>query len=554
MISRTCTHIGSLLVLVSITLVQAYSQSKDTVLNMMLSEPFFYNIILADDGAFYAGSSQGMLKIVKKEIYPYNHKIGYVTLSENGKPVLSETGVKYHRDKSFLHLLPYPEVSRVVYYAGNEEMFYLCSGGRLYIYNIMPYDYTLENHSIRSISKNLIGTYSGIYLGNRVLGAPAPTFLDGYIREYGDRAFICTPINMFILEKGALQGEPLVLGENCHIYTEPDELSVMDIIPSADGQYYYIATQDKLIQSDINLSKEVILFKHEFSGEPVGIISDRKEVLLFFSNEKLCELRHRNGKIKELASLDDNILDGLFFEDQLYLLTRNGLYRYNSANLIEKLSKLESAHTITQLSGTELIIGSDIGLFHYNLVTSKLSSIIKGIEFNRKALYKDGKSIFAGSINGLYKINVNDVPQLIKKANDEINLKSELSNTSVIIIIILVLILFVLIHILIKNSKKLKQAETIIEKIQVPVEVVTREKIEDYIIHNLPNASIKSILDEFKLSPRQLIRILQPAKPGAIIQDIRLKRVSTMRHEGKTKNEIAEATGLSLSYLKKLKI
>lgn len=66
-------------------------------------------------------------------------------------------------------------------------------------------------------------------------------------------------------------------------------------------------------------------------------------------------------------------------------------------------------------------------------------------------------------------------------------------------------------------------------------------------------ASIKSLLDEFKLNAPQLYAILKPDKPGSIIQQLRLDLVKKMREEGKPVNEIAEATGLSLSYLKKLK-
>ena len=53
--------------------------------------------------------------------------------------------------------------------------------------------------------------------------------------------------------------------------------------------------------------------------------------------------------------------------------------------------------------------------------------------------------------------------------------------------------------------------------------------------------------------PRQLYTLLKPEKLGTIIQNFRMDRVKKMREEGKTNQEISEVTGLSVSYLKKIK-
>jgi AraC-like DNA-binding protein len=69
----------------------------------------------------------------------------------------------------------------------------------------------------------------------------------------------------------------------------------------------------------------------------------------------------------------------------------------------------------------------------------------------------------------------------------------------------------------------------------------------------LPEASIKTILDEFNLNAPQLYTLLSPDKPGAIIQNLRMEMVKKMRMEGKPASEISEASGFSISYLKKLR-
>lgn len=243
---------------------------------------------------------------------------------------------------------------------------------------------------------------------------------------------------------------------------------------------------------------------------------------------------------------------GDYVEKQIYLITSRGLYRFNTNQQIEKLMDIEKAHSLIALSGSELVIGADHGLYLYNIVNRSLSVIVKGIEFNRKALYKNENTIYAGSINGLYTIQSNDITTLIE--NNKAQLKQANKIYDVIGIIIgLVLIFAFLRYIAFRLRTRLKTAEKTIESIRTPKEDVTKEKVEEFILNNLPSASIKTIMDEFKLNGKQLYVILNPDRPGSIIQKIRMDKLKKMREENKTNQEISEVTGLSVSYLKKIR-
>jgi AraC-like DNA-binding protein len=174
------------------------------------------------------------------------------------------------------------------------------------------------------------------------------------------------------------------------------------------------------------------------------------------------------------------------------------------------------------------------------------------VEFNRKALYRNNEAIFAGSINGLYKIQINDIPLLIE--GNKTHLENAGTFTSILLLVtIFSVVLLILMILLLRFQKKLKAATATIANLNEPKAAITREKIETFIESNLPVASIKTLMDEFQLNAPQLYVILKPDRPGTLIQQIRLATVKRMRANGKSHEEIAQVTGLSVSYLKKLK-
>lgn len=525
-----------------------HSQSSDTVLNMVLSKPYFYNIIVNSQETIYAGTSEGMLEINGTNLRSYNHAPGYITFGKNGLPEIDSNGIQFYKERSFLHLLPYPEIQRDEYHAGKGNVFYVCSGGRLYIFDILPYEYSYSNHSIRTISKDFVGTYSGIYLKGQLLDKSIFKFTDGYIRQFGNRAFLCN-YGLYVFEKEALDSGNFQVGKNAFIYAEPSGQFTNDIFPAPDNEHYYVASQYKLSYLNYDFTYDSLLFKHTIPNSPVGLITDFQYSLLYFAGNELYSL-----KSGFLTKLPEPIQSGLSIGNQIYLVSNKGLYRYNSNKELEKLVDLTKAHSIVAISGSELVIASDLGLYLFNLVSRELFILIKGVEFNRKALYKNQQEIKAGSINGLYTIKIADIPKLVKENQSQVKLAEGSKKELAILSIVAALVLGLLV-LLFRYRKKLEIAQKTIEEIQTPElqETISRDKIETFIVTHLPNASIKTIGIEFGLSAQQLYDVLKPDKPGSIIQKFRLDLVRKMRAEQKTAEEISAATGFSITYLKKIK-
>ncbi|MFZ9661497.1 MAG: hypothetical protein ACO29O_06420 [Chitinophagaceae bacterium] len=527
------------------------AQSKDTVLNMVLTKPYFYNLVQGQEGAIYAGTSEGIVQIEDVNLRHYGSLKGYVTTNADGKPIIDSGGIRYYKENKYKHLLPYPEIDREEYHAQKGNLFYICSGGKLYIFDLVAYEYSYPEHSIRSISKNLVGTYSGIYLNGKKLAHPAPDYTDGYIREFNGRAFICN-YGLYVLERDAVQSGNLIQSVNFISYNTPGATFINDIFPSPDGRNYYLATENALLRTDYNFKKDTTLYAHNYKDIPITLITEDLNYLYFTSREELFDLNYKTGKIRSVLKLDKPILNGVYLEFQKYLLTENALYRFNSGQQLEKLANLEKAHTMVKISGSELLISTDLGLFHFNIASRTLSPVIKDVEFNRRALYKDNDAVFAGSINGLYKIQISDIPLLIE--GNKAHLEKTGNITSMLLIGALVMVLFIILIIILQRfRKRLKAATETIESLKSPKESVTRERIEAYIQDHLSVASIKTLMDEFQLNAPQIYIILKPDRPGTLIQQIRLATVKKMRAKGQSYDEIAAATGLSISYLKKLK-
>ena len=542
-----CLYLNLLFLLNNIVI----GQERDTVLNTMISNPYFYNIIQLDQNKVYAGTSDGIFELSKNDLRQIDSKSGYITGDNDGKPIIDSTGILFYAEKKYMHLLPYPELSRDEFHATKDNKFYICSGGRLYIYDLVPFKYSYPYHSVRSISKDLVGTYSGIYLRGKKLAPPVPGFTDGYIRQFDDRAFICN-YEITVLEKDAIETGQLIEGQNFFSHAFSSMFLVNDILQHPRGKYYLVATENNLIQIDRNFTKDSIVFSHKYQKAPIVFIKGDKFGFFFTANNELYKYIYNGGKIVKSFSLPDRILGGVFINNQIYLVTNKGIYRYNSNLKIEKLANINTAHSILNISGSELLISSDNGLYLYNISNKTLSIVIKGVEFNRQALHAEGDTIYAGALNGLYTFTTKDIQPMVAANKAELKQSSDSNNTYLIIIVISIILASTII-IVSSYSKKLKKAEATIETLQTPKESISREKIEAYINNNLPTASIKTLMDHFKVSAPIIYEALKPERPGSIIQQLRLKTVIEMRQQHKTIEEIAEVTGLSISYLKKIK-
>ncbi len=531
----------------------------DTVLNMVLSKPFFYNVIKSEDGRVFVGTSEGIYQLEGTKMVHFVSKKGYASIGKNGEVGINPEGIKNYIERKYLYLLPFPNLVRDEYHAGTNDYFYMCSGGRIYVFDIVPYKYSYANHSIRSISENLVGTYSGIYYKGTRLRLPAPNFCDGYIHEYDGKAFVCYDNLMIADSIQSQQTDQFDTSKLSFWWFEKSHIRDIYKLP-ANGNYYVTTNQELLLMNKSNYQFKKIYQSTNKKNE-INILGNNYMILLFSDANNLLSYNAVDSHTDTLKMLDDAILDGTNDNRNVYLLTNKALYLFKSDNSLSLLATIPKAHTMKMVSNTELVIATDDGLYRFNTVNQTLSTLIAGIEFNRRALFLKDNKLYAGSINGLYTIDVNDFDELIKRNKSETS-SIQLPNYIYWIGLSSLLLATLLTYLLIKARKKLAETKTqvielhtahaeVLESLEKPL---VREQIEAYIRENLSTASLKSITSHFETTTRHIYKIIEPEKPGAIIQKLRLELVMEMKKSSADPEQIAEATGLSVSYIRKIKV
>ena len=533
-----------------ITSLCTYGANRDTVLNTVLSKPFFYNVVADHKGIVYAGTSVGIFKFEGSSLVRFDESEGYITLGKDDRPVIEPNGIRNYSESKYIYLLPYPDQQRDEYHAGTNDFFYICSGGRMYIFDLVPYNYSYPNHSIRTISDHCVGTYSGIYVNGNKLSKPVPKFTDGYIREYDGRAFICYDW-MQILEPEVLRTGVIDSSKNlANLLKCPTLVQFRDIYKSPLAKKFFISSLTDLLTLQEPADTAISVYRSRSIKGDLSIIGENKSRVYFTDSIYVVTSDFTGRNFDTVGKVSEPILDGSINSRNLFVLTRTGLYVINTDNTVEKLTPLSKAHSMELISGTEIIISTDNGLFRFNTVNRTLTTLISGVEFNRRALFIKGDIIKAGSINGLYSININDLDILARKNQWGIK-QSRFSIYSILIVGIFLLTLAILVSRLYKLRKKLSEVEVQVRELNV--HALDRQKIEQYIRDNLSVASLKSIADHFNSNNSQIYKLLEPEKPGSIIQKMRLEKVVEMRDAGKDVKEISEVTGLSESYVRKIK-
>ncbi|GBL34762.1 hypothetical protein EMGBS15_03570 [Filimonas sp.] len=441
---------------------------------MVLSKPFFYNVIKSEDGRVFVGTSEGIYQLEGTKMVHFVSKKGYASISKNGEVGINPEGIKNYIERKYLYLLPFPNLVRDEYHAGTKDYFYICSGGRIYIFDIVPYQYSYANHSIRSISENLVGTYSGIYFKGTRLGSPAPNFCDGYIHEYDGKAFVCYDAMMIV---DVQSPQPNQYDTSSVSYWSYEKSHIRDIYKLPDNGNYYVATNQELLLMNKSEYQFKKIYQSTNKKNEINILGNNTLILLFSDANYL--LSYYDGHTDTLKMLDDAILDGTNDNRNLYLLTNKALYLFKSDNSFSLLATIPKAHTMKMISNTELVIATDDGLYRFNTLNLTLSPLIVGVEFNRRALFLKDNKLYAGSINGLYTIDVNDFDELIKRNKSETS-SIQLPNYIYWIGLSSLLLATLLTYLLIKARKKLAETKTqVIELHTAHAEVL--ESLENHL-------------------------------------------------------------------------
>lgn len=527
---------------------QLSGQLRDTILYSMTSRPFFYNVLKAGDGRIFTGTSEGIFLIDGVSISKFNDQAGYLTLDKNGLPIIDPDGIKYHNETRYSRMLPFPTEIRDEYHAGSEAYFYITSGGRLHIYEILLYEHSYRNHSVRSASRNFVGTYSGIYYRGIKIGADMrfPGFTDGHIREMNGKAFICYS-SLIIADLH--QGDSLPVART--ILPRGFNFDwVNDIHYSKLFKQYFVSARSKLITINKELTEAKALFNLGNKDADLVLLNENRNYLYFGAGKNLMSIYPKNLQIQFKYTLPETILDGYISNSRKYLLCREGLYAINEDGSSKKLVTLKQAHTLQHLGGSDFVISTNAGLYRYNSASNKLSELIKGVEFNRRGLYLQGDSLFAGSIDGLYILDVKQLDRLAERAGMTSEGNRTLSDSVLMLIAALISCAAALSLMLYRSRRRIKAMEDELPVADAPK--INREVIETFITENLAQASLKSIAEQFKTNNAVIYTALAPEKPGALINRLRMEQVKKLRKAGKSAADISQLTGFSEYYVRKV--
>ena len=278
--------------------------------------------------------------------------------------------------------------------------------------------------------------------------------------------------------------------------------------------------------------------------------------IVYFSSGKRSYLFNAStNTVQPSLEASESIMDAIFMQKSQILLTSNGLFIKQGEDSLQKKLELRKAHTLYKIGEATFIISTDEGLMYYQIDENKLSIIIPGIEFNRGALYAQDKKLFAGSVRGLYILDLSNLENLIafNEKNQTGITKQSIPYWFIIVFLITVVSLLLLNKQYRKRLRNLEIALTQVEKGEpTPKPRLQRQEIEIFIQNHLHTASLKTIIEHFQTNNSMIYAVLAPEKPGDLIQKLRYEKIISMRKEGKLVQEIAAVTGLSHSYIRKI--
>jgi len=325
-----------------------------------------------------------------------------------------------------------------------------------------------------------------------------------------------------------------------------------DVVYSRKAGRYFMNTRRQFSWLAADLSRGDSLFNSKSDQNEVVILGEdsSRNAIIFASGKRIMCHSYGSNTTKELATLPEQILDGHINLINFYLLCASGLYVRHAEGKLERLVVTENAHSLRKTGENQWVIGPDHGLFLFNSANKHLEVLIEGVEFNRRALHTEGNRLSAGSIDGLYTIEINQLVNLADKTSAYIHARQSADHSWWLITMLMSVLILGSAILLIRNRRRIKTLQDeISNNSDLPF---TKDDVIMYISEHLPTVSLKPINTHFETNSTQVYTILDPEKPGALIQQLRLDKVMEMRKGGSRAREISLITGLCETYIRKI--
>ena len=501
----------------------------------------FYNFVLYED-ELYVSSNKGVFKIESSN----NNSLLIFNKDVTG-PVKTDftknNDFKVKFETPVVEIKPPTLLNAITDYAFFNNSLFIIRRGKLVSFKKLSYEYS-PYESVRSITKNTVGSYNGVFINGKKL--KKLKYTDGQIKEFDSITFVCY--------KGLLSYEN---NKETIIYRGNDKRNekkygnIYDIflinhpnylVISSNGLYNYnsemntfdliYSTQKKIIPARVNKNDNKIGNNGFFS---------------FVDKNELISINVNTLETKTLGNWLENNVDDILLCDvepkNIYTISGNKyLLHYKTSSdgleLIEKTPINLTAHTISDF-GNLIFLSGNNGLSIYDKNKRKMFDGYILDEFNKNAVYKSENEISFGSIHGVYSFkNLKEFSKnlIFTDFKIEKSYKSEF---------FFFLALFILITVVVKKYTSSNKINVSREKLVL--------NIKNFIQNNLNSVTLKMLEDEFDLAYYEINSLDKDFKPAVFIKNSRKIKAQKMFFDKKSMSEIAQKTGYSETYLLKNK-
>ncbi len=527
-----------LITLFSVNTEVNFAQNKYTLISMY-DDKNYYSVV--DDGEnIFLGTDKGIYKID-----PLNNIILFDNLttgSINSSLKKKELNIKFLNPPPFVPLQD-EYLNSITDLLIRDKDLFIISRGKLFVFRELWYNFT-PYESVRSITKNYIGSYSGIFKGKDLVNYP--TYTNGQIKEFDEVTFICYDGLVEIINDEVnfiydYNLDDQKLGRFSNIFKLSES---QFIVISSKGIYLYNTKNNgfKLIYESNNSPIIPIrkIFRNGYEFKEFGFSFAYKNSI------NLMNLETFEVSTLTFDQLGENIIDIVNKGLHYYLISeQKKLYKlsieFNNPTdsernqIVDVINLDQLKHTIEMFNGYIVLTGNN-GLSIYDTYNEKLFKRVLVEEFNKGSVYLDDKSLKIGGLYGVYSFENFDLN--FKKTLQSIPTKSKPINFWMILFFMSLVLIGILtyLYISIRTQKKSAKKNLV-------------DEIKDYIDRNISEITINLITEKFNLDYNQLYQLNNEFKPGKYISEQRQKIAAQLIKKDKHLKEIVEKTGYSQSYL-----
>jgi len=371
----------------------------------------FYNIIKTEYDEVFIGSSIGVLKWTPENLTLKDKSVlGNMKISSkkrNGYYYDNALIDEINTSNKFNYLLPAEYSNHEIPFASLDNYLLLVVNGKLYLFNKLNYIKSLKGKSIRSISKNYVGTYTGIYKNNK-LQVDLPNYTNSYIREFGNEVIvnydgILLKDSIRVTEHRGVIGNFEYDGIDLGYALDVFKFKNIYILFTTKGIWRTtfknkptkIVEFEEVNRMDIENTPKFIDFIESNDKEPPRI--------LFYAEKSLELLNLNNFETTKIKTILNGAKDIKRRNNSTYWIDKENLNTLDTNNqIISLLSNTYDFHTLYPINNNLIVLTSDLGLFKFNIQSKELTKVLDN-EFNRLALYQKNDTLYIGGVDGLIK-------------------------------------------------------------------------------------------------------------------------------------------------------